>query len=157
MALRRYLPELLSALALSSLSVHLLNHRRAAQDHTARLDARISVLADLATRLRAGEHFDDAQLEQLLKLAAAPPGAVTPTNTSATQSVSWRDVLFGRRATDEERSARDAHDERDIQARTSLRHFHFLFSFLSFLFFSHALTPSETLYSSPGAREGGRV
>ncbi|KAI0314634.1 hypothetical protein OF83DRAFT_1017631, partial [Amylostereum chailletii] len=91
----RYLPELVYSVALSSLSVHLLWARRAAASDKQILSARISILEDLTTRLRAGEVVSDAEVARLRKLARE--GAGNPDNIGEEdKAIGWKEVLFGR-------------------------------------------------------------
>ncbi|KAI0030320.1 hypothetical protein K488DRAFT_87891 [Vararia minispora EC-137] len=113
----RYVPELLSALALSSLSVHLFFHRRQAQSDRDRIAARTSILQDLAQRLRAGENIPDSEVARLRKLARQAEQEHTRADildSGESAAVGWRDVVFGRRPTPAEDAQRDAFDAHDI-------------------------------------------
>ena len=90
-----HLPPLLYTLALSSLSVHLLYQRRAATTSRNQLSARISVLDDLAARLRAGEPVRAEEAARLRRLAtAAERGAQA--DGAPEREVGWMEVILGR-------------------------------------------------------------
>ncbi|VDC02866.1 unnamed protein product [Peniophora sp. CBMAI 1063] len=113
-SIRRYAPELVASLALSSLSVHLHNARTAAADDIARLGARTSILDSLATRLRAGERVPEQEITQLRRLALEAEQKHERGAYEAGSTVNWWEAIFGRKVTKEERAARDAHEERDF-------------------------------------------
>ena len=119
-SLKRYAPELLASLALSSLSVHLHNARTAATDDIARLGARTSILESLAARLRSGERVPDPEITQLRRLALEAERKHERGSFEAGSTVNWWEAIFGRKTTEEERAARDAHEERDFDARAYL-------------------------------------
>ncbi|KZV66743.1 hypothetical protein PENSPDRAFT_688762 [Peniophora sp. CONT] len=112
----RYAPELVASLALSSLSVHLHNARTAAADDIARLGARTSILESLAVRLRAGERVPELEIGQLRRLALEAEQQHDRGAFEVGSTVGWWEAIFGRKTTEEERAARDAHEERDFDA-----------------------------------------
>lgn len=75
MPLPAYLPHLLYATAVSSLALHYLNTKKETKNQVWFAQARISVLEDIATRLRAGEDLPDAEIERLKRLTREDDGA----------------------------------------------------------------------------------
>ncbi|KAI0002401.1 hypothetical protein BJV74DRAFT_759706, partial [Russula compacta] len=88
----RYIPELVYALAFSSISVHLLWQRRAAETDRRHHSARLSILGELAARLRAGDPVSDAEVARLRRLAETVKEDIHPG-----ESIGWREVIFGRK------------------------------------------------------------
>ena len=112
----RYVPELVYALAFSSISVHLLWQRRAAETDRRHYSARLSILGELAGRLRAGEGVvSDAEVARLRRLAET-----VGEDTSAGDSVGWRDVIFGRKESGLEREGKEELERRELERGASL-------------------------------------
>ena len=112
----RYIPELVYALAFSSISVHLLWQRRAAETDRRHYSARLSILGELAGRLRAGEgEVSDAEVARLRRLAET-----VGEDTSAGDSVGWRDVIFGRKESGLEREGKEELERRELERGASL-------------------------------------
>jgi len=109
----RYIPELIYALAFSSISVHLLWQRRTADTDRRHLSARLSILGELAARLRAGEAVSDAEVARLRRLAETVGEATHPG-----ENVGWRDVIFGRKESGAEREAKEELERREIERGT---------------------------------------
>jgi hypothetical protein len=107
----RYIPELIYALAFSSISVHLLWQRRAAETDRRHHAARLSILGDLAVRLRAGEAVPDAEVARLRRLAET----VGEEATHPGESVGWRDVIFGRKESGAERQGKEELERRELE------------------------------------------
>ncbi|OCH93504.1 hypothetical protein OBBRIDRAFT_832597 [Obba rivulosa] len=96
-----YLPHVVYTLALISLGMHTLRQRKDAEAARASCAARLSVLSDLAARLRARERMPEDEFRKAWRLArpreeleAALPGAAEP-------EIPWREVLFGKKQTAE--------------------------------------------------------
>lgn len=115
----QYTPHLLYSLAITSIGIHLLSHRKDAESAQHRVAARLSILDTTAQRLRAGEVISDRELARLRKLAQgadAHPGDMVAREETA---IGWREVLFGsgrgggREAGAEARS--DEWDRRDLE------------------------------------------
>ncbi|KAH8115193.1 hypothetical protein DFH11DRAFT_1543302 [Phellopilus nigrolimitatus] len=100
-----HLPHALYALALTSLALHLHTTRKAAQEQRAAAAARISVLAGLAARLRAGERVPADELARARRLVR-PGGDVADGRDEARSAeaterdVGWRAVVLGRKGGD---------------------------------------------------------
>ena len=109
----RYIPELIYALAFSSISVHLLWQRRTAETDRRHLSARLSILGELAARLRAGEAVSDAEAARLRRLAETVGEATHPG-----EDVGWRDVIFGRKESGAEREGKEELERRELERGT---------------------------------------
>ena len=88
----RYIPELLSALTLSTLSVHLFYHRRASQSSVSRLSARTSILQDLADRLRSGERVPLEEIGRVVRLVSSFPGYAEAFRNCLDAILGWLNV-----------------------------------------------------------------
>ncbi|KAF9243219.1 hypothetical protein BU15DRAFT_86588 [Melanogaster broomeanus] len=75
-----YLPHILYSTALTSVSIHLLFQRKAAEEDLARHNAQITILEDLAHQLRSG-------------------GEAAQSHSAG--EIGWMDVIWGRKAVDE--------------------------------------------------------
>ena len=110
----RYVPELAYALAFSSISVHLLWQRRAAETDRGHYSARLSILGELAGRLRAGEEVADAEVARLRRLAE-----MVGEDGHAGESIGWRDVIFGRKESGLEREGKEELERRELERGAS--------------------------------------
>jgi hypothetical protein len=106
----RYIPELIYALAFSSISVHLLWQRRAAEADRRHYTARLSILDDLAARLRAGQVVSDVEVARLRRLAET-----IGEDTHSGESIGWREVVFGRKETSIEREGKEQLEHRELE------------------------------------------
>jgi hypothetical protein len=111
----RYIPELVYALAFSSISVHLFWQRRAAETDRRHLTARLSILGELAARLHADEPVSDAEVFRLRRLAETVGEAATHPG----ESVGWREVIFGRKESGEERAGKEELERRELERGAS--------------------------------------
>jgi hypothetical protein len=110
----RYIPELIYALAFSSISVNLLWQRRAAETDRRHYSARLSILGELAGRLRAGGEVTDAEVARLRRLAET-----VGEDTHAGESIGWRDVIFGRKESGLEREGKEELERRELERGAS--------------------------------------
>ena len=110
----RHIPELIYALAFSSISVHLLWQRRTAETDRRHLSARLSILGELAARLRAREAVSDAEVVRLRQLAETVGEATHPG-----ENVGWRDVIFGRKESGAEREGKEELERRELERGAS--------------------------------------
>lgn len=119
----RYIPELVYALAFSSISVNLLWQRRAAETDRRHYSARLSILDELVGRLRAdgaggsggGGEVTDAEVARLRRLAET-----VGEDTHAGESIGWRDVIFGRKESGLEREGKEELERSDLERGASL-------------------------------------
>ncbi len=107
-----YLPHLIFSTALTSVTMHHLYQRKAAEEDRAHVAAQLSILEDLHTRLAAHEPIPDREFDRLWKLArnhdvlrAAEAGGegdekgarVKSVHIQPKETIGWREVLLGRR------------------------------------------------------------
>jgi hypothetical protein len=111
----RYIPELLYALAFSSISVHLLWQRRTAETDRRHYSARISLLGELAARLRAGEAVPDVEVVRLRRLAET----VGEAEAHAGENIGWREVVFGRKESGMEREGKEELERKELEQGAS--------------------------------------
>jgi len=115
----RYIPELVYALAFSSISVHLLWQRRTAETDRRHYSARISILGDLAAQLRAGEAVPDVEIFRLRRLAETAGVA----EAHPGENIGWREVVFGRKESGMEREGKEELERRELErVRSELHH-----------------------------------
>ncbi|EJF57164.1 hypothetical protein BD309DRAFT_857595 [Dichomitus squalens] len=103
-----YLPHLLYSTALTSISMHHLSQRKAAEDDRAHVAAQISILEDLLAR----PSLPDPEFQRLWRLARShdvwearkhvgdeAAGNVKSVHVRArpAEDIGWREVMFGRR------------------------------------------------------------
>lgn len=106
----RYIPELVYALAFSSISVHLLWQRRTAETDRRHYSARISILGELAARLRTGEAVPDVEVVRLRRLAETVGAA-----EAHAENIGWRDVVFGRKESGMEREGKEELERKELE------------------------------------------
>lgn len=110
----RHIPELIYALAFSSISVNLLWQRRAAETDRRHHSARLSILGELAGRLRGRGEVTDAEVARLRRLAKT-----VGEDTHAGESIGWRDVIFGRKESGLEREEKEELERRELERGAS--------------------------------------
>lgn len=108
----RYIPELIYALAFSSISVNLLWQRRAAETDRRHYSARLSILGELAGRLRADGEVTDAEVARLRRLAETVGEGE---DAHAGESIGWREVIFGRKESGLEREGKEELERRELE------------------------------------------
>ncbi|KAF9228492.1 hypothetical protein BS17DRAFT_341559 [Gyrodon lividus] len=94
-----YLPHILYSTALTSVSIHLLWQRKAAEEDRARHNAQITILEDLTQQLRSGVPTTDEEIYRLGKLARIHGEGEAAQKQSAGE-IRWMDVIWGRRVVD---------------------------------------------------------
>lgn len=104
-----YVPHIVYSLALTSISMHLLYQRRAAQEDRSRLSAKISILESLLQRLDEGERISPGELERQQKLAGLLDSHSSESRDTDTK-IGWKDVLLGRK---EQHARRGGWDQKD--------------------------------------------
>ncbi|KAF8341049.1 hypothetical protein F5887DRAFT_1074577 [Amanita rubescens] len=96
----RYIPHTVFAIAVTTISIHLVDKRRTYSDEEASVNARISILETIAEQLRLDSQKSGSNetLERLKRLARRPlVKDNTPTAGREEGMISWKDVLFGRK------------------------------------------------------------
>ncbi|KAH7928672.1 hypothetical protein BV22DRAFT_1030427 [Leucogyrophana mollusca] len=114
MPVPRYLPHLLYSTALTSVSIHLLWQRKLAEEDRARATAQISILNDIIQQLRSGKPLADEEIIRLRNLARVHRHSERDTNSTADNSeIRWTDVLWGRKASDDQ-GVTEGWEQRDL-------------------------------------------
>jgi hypothetical protein len=109
----RFLPHIIYSVALTSISYHLLVHKKTAEAQKAQLTARISILESIIQSLRSDNLPSDVEIERLKKLARAHDIHAQPPATLGgivNEKVNWRDVFLGRKRVSANESEWDAKD-----------------------------------------------
>ena len=84
----RYFPHALFAIALTSISINLVSHRRTAEDERSRIQAQISVLESIKEQLQSGKPLSNEELDRQKKLARS-----VENDRERNKAVSWTDVF----------------------------------------------------------------
>lgn len=93
-----YFPHALYSVAITSISIHLVSHRKAASDDRARVQAQKSILESIATQLKSEQPISGDELERLKRLARASKDVEAPKGDVAGKEViGWKEVIFGRK------------------------------------------------------------
>lgn len=101
-------------MAVTSIGIHLLTHRKAAEAERAQISAQISILESTAQRLKSGEVIPDREFERLRRLARSQEiPRVSSDEGVERETIGWRDVLLGRK--EAESSAADKWDRNDLE------------------------------------------
>ncbi|KAL0955728.1 hypothetical protein HGRIS_001945 [Hohenbuehelia grisea] len=94
-----YIPHIISALAITSLSIHLLNHRKQNDAQNTTINARLSILTAIAHNLRhSPENTREIARLQRLALSLAhsqQPASQTHLHQPSNSELSWRDIFLG--------------------------------------------------------------
>ena len=77
--------------------------------------ARLSILGELAARLRTGEPVSDAEVARLRWLAETVGEAATHPG----ETVGWREVIFGRKESGEEHEGKEELERRELERGAS--------------------------------------
>lgn len=96
----RYFPHTLFAIALTSISINLVSHRRNAEDERSRVQAQISVLESIKEQLQSGKPLSNEELDRQKRLARS-----VDNNREHHKTVSWTEVF---------RSARRSNGEAEL-------------------------------------------
>jgi hypothetical protein len=106
-----YLPHAIYAIALTSISIHLVNQRRTSEEDKSRVNAQISILESVRDQLRSDKPLSNDELARLKKLASAPlPEEEKP-------HIRWSDIFMGRKPVVGKESDVSEWDKRDMETR----------------------------------------
>jgi len=92
-----YLPHILYATALTSVSIHLLWQRNTEREDRARYQAQVSILEDLAQQLRSGAPITDEEITRLKNLARLH-GQGGEEQKQTAEAIRWSEVVWGKKA-----------------------------------------------------------
>ena len=108
----RYFPHALFAVALTSISINLISHRRTAEGERSGIQAQISVLESIKEQLQLDKPLSNEELAKLKRLVRpVDEGRDTESHKAA---VSWRNVFRASRASDGEPELRKW-DQEDLE------------------------------------------
>ncbi|KIL63994.1 hypothetical protein M378DRAFT_641515 [Amanita muscaria Koide BX008] len=93
-----YIPHALYAIAVTSISIHLVSKRRTFEDERANVNARISILESIAEQLRSGKPINDDEVERLKRLARDPVKRDEEAMKSKSEEISWKEVFLGQKS-----------------------------------------------------------
>jgi len=111
-----YIPHALYAIAVTSISIHLVSKRRTFEDERANVNARISLLESIAKQLRSDKPINDEEVERLKRLARDPVKRDEETAKSKSEEISWKEVFLGqKRQSDSDLSPWEKKDLEKIQ------------------------------------------
>ncbi|THH17458.1 hypothetical protein EUX98_g9128 [Antrodiella citrinella] len=104
----RYIPHIIYTLAITSISTHLLWHRKESDDQRRHVSAHIALLESTVARLRAGDRLPDDELDRVLRFGekslsqeemerarAVARGLVRTEGEK--ESIGWKEALLGSR------------------------------------------------------------
>jgi len=97
MPVSAYIPHLIYATALTSLSFHLLFQKKQSEIDHAHLAAQTSILESLAHRLRSGQDILDEEVERLCRLAKTHEETHVEGAGVKREKVGWKEVFLGRK------------------------------------------------------------
>jgi hypothetical protein len=128
MPVSAYIPHVIYSTALTSLSFHLLFHKKQAEMDRSHLSAQISILESLAHRLRSGQDVSDEEVERLFRLAQTHEETHAKGVMPMKEKVRWKDVFWGKKVDGGvERDGKDLEDGESPDPHIRLISFQFLF------------------------------
>jgi len=91
-----YAFHLFSAVALTSVALHSLNQKKTAEAERRNLDAKVSILEDVAVRIRQRDNISVAEVDRLLRLADTHDLESRGSSEKKDESApSWKEVVLG--------------------------------------------------------------
>lgn len=111
------MPHIIYSLALTSLSMHLLYERRAADEDRAHYSGKISILETLVQDLEQGQKMDTQEVERLRKLAGVSTSQVPKHVGRNSSKIGWREVLLGRQPSEQALIGSASRDQGDWEKR----------------------------------------
>ncbi|EIW80275.1 hypothetical protein CONPUDRAFT_34734, partial [Coniophora puteana RWD-64-598 SS2] len=103
----------LYATAITSISIHSLWQRKCAEEDRARIQAHVSILEDLAARLRSDDAISGQEVAKLRQLASGSKGLYNGPSAAAGE-MGWLEVLWGRRQSVVDQTRSDEYEQRDL-------------------------------------------
>jgi len=98
----RYFPHAFFAIALTSISIHLVSHRRTVEEERSRIQAQISVLESIKEQLQSDKPLSNGELERLKKLARPVDTGHEQREVESHKEVGWTNIFRGRKRSDAE-------------------------------------------------------
>jgi len=90
----RYIPHIVYTIALTSISTHLLWHRKEYEEQRRHHETHISLLENTIARLKSGERASEKEFERIIKFGKGPE---LDTVEEVKEIIGWRAVLLGRK------------------------------------------------------------
>lgn len=112
----RYIPHALYSIAITSISIHLVNQRKTSQEDVTRINTQISLLKSIAEQLRLDKPLSKDELQRLKKLAQPVPQSES-LQTRPERVIGWGEVFFGRKNVDEG-AGMSKWDAQDLESST---------------------------------------
>lgn len=108
-----YLPHVIFSIAVTSLSIHIVGHKKDSEEERARYEARVSVLEQIRDHLKSPNPTSAHEIERLKRLSRPiePSAATLPEVT-----LGWRDVWFGKKPTKTDGEMSEW-DKKDLEKR----------------------------------------
>jgi hypothetical protein len=103
MPVSAYIPHLLYSTALTSLSFHLLFHKKQSEVDRAHLNAQTSILESLVHQLRSGQDVSDEEIERLCRLAKTHEDGHMEGVGARREKIGWKAVFLGRKTDGDDR------------------------------------------------------
>jgi hypothetical protein len=91
----RYFPHAFLAIALTSISINLISHRRTVEDERSKIKAQISVLESIKEQLQSDKPLSNEELAKLKKLVR-PVDSTGHEGREKEEEVSWTNVFRSR-------------------------------------------------------------
>jgi hypothetical protein len=111
--LPRHTPHIVYSLAIVSLGIHTLWHKKTAEAQRAQIAARISILETLAADLRSGKNISDTEVERLKRLSRPRQEDPAVSQDETKEEISWWEVILGNK--DASGLVDSKYDERDLE------------------------------------------
>ncbi|KAF5316895.1 hypothetical protein D9611_003612 [Ephemerocybe angulata] len=108
-----YLPHAIYALAVTSISINVVNAKKVAEEDRTRIQTRESILKQIREHLRSPKPVPWEEVERLKKLAR-PAKADSDDRILPEVKLSWTDVFYGRKMPKEEDELSEW-DKRDLE------------------------------------------
>lgn len=108
-----YLPHALYSVAITSISIHLVNQRRISSDERARTEAQITILQSISQQLQSDKPLSNAGLQRLRRLARPPKDGEDSPESDLKDAISWKEVVLGRKRS--ENAEVSEWDKRDME------------------------------------------
>ncbi|KAF8802652.1 hypothetical protein BYT27DRAFT_7260949 [Phlegmacium glaucopus] len=93
----RYFPHAIYAIALTSISINLISHRKAAEDERSRIQAQISVLESVKEQLQSDKPLSNEELEKMKRLVRPVDTGQEGREPENQKEVSWINIFRGRK------------------------------------------------------------
>ncbi|CAL1711778.1 unnamed protein product [Somion occarium] len=114
----RYIPHIIYATAITSLSTHALNQRKLHEEQQIHYETHIALLESTIQRLKSGETVPEKDFERLKKFSRDPElDRAAARGFETKENIGWWEVVFGKKRLDTEsaRQRSEEWDRRDLE------------------------------------------